>query len=40
MEKNEGGEKVSSGIYFYQLIAAAEESPQQQSATNSMVLIK
>jgi hypothetical protein len=38
--KNEGGEKVSSGIYFYRLIATAGESQQQKSATNSMVLIK
>ena len=38
--KNEGGEKVSSGIYFYRLIATADGSQQQKSATNSMVLIK
>ncbi|HCK16347.1 TPA: hypothetical protein DHW51_19640 [Candidatus Poribacteria bacterium] len=38
--KNEGGEKVSSGVYFYRLIATADDSQQQQSTTNSMVLIK
>lgn len=38
--KNEGGEKVSSGVYFYRLIATDDNSQQQQSTTNSMVLIK
>ena len=38
--KNEGGEKVSSGIYFYRLIATADESQQKQSAIDRMVLIK
>ena len=38
--RNGGGEKVSSGVYFYRLIATADDSQQQQSTTNSMVLIK
>ena len=38
--KNEGGEKVSSGVYFYRLIATDDNSQQQQSTTNSMDLIK